>query len=98
MKNKNYHNNTKKADVKPKSKPLILAMQEAESGIVNSVNSALQAGIPCYLLEKIIDKIHGQIKDGAARELTAAIAQANADEQNAPESEEQAEGVGQNGS
>ena len=76
-----------------KSKPLILAMQEAESGIVNNVNAALQAGIPCYLLEMILDKVHRQVKDGAAREMSYAIAQqTEAEQDNAPEPEEQTEG------
>lgn len=80
-----------------KTKPLILAMQETESSIVNSVNAALRDGVPCYLLEKILDKIHGQIKDGAARELSAAMSQAKADKDNAPKTEEQ-EGVTKDGS
>lgn len=82
-------------NVTPKAKPLILAMQDAERGIANSVNAALQAGIPCYLLEMIFDKLHRQIKDGAEREMSYAIAQeaSEAEEGGAPETEEQAEGA-----
>ena len=50
-------------------KPLIVAMEEAEQALVSTVNGILNAGVPCYFLELIVDKIHRQIKDGADREL-----------------------------
>lgn len=58
-----------------KSKPLILAMQEAEQSLVTTVNGILASGVPCYFLELIIDKIHHQVKDGAKQELAQASAQ-----------------------
>ena len=59
-----------------KSKPLILAMQDAEKKLVNCVNEVLQVDkVPCYFLEIILDKIHQQVKAGAGKELANASAQ-----------------------
>lgn len=55
------------------SKPLVLALDEAESELVNTVNELISKNnIPCYLLELIFDKIHRQLKDGAKKELVSA--------------------------
>lgn len=76
------------------SKPLIVAMNEAEAALFKSVNEIMRAnGIPCYLFEMIFDKVHRQIKDGAEQELNHSIAQyaqdvANAEKQ--PDEEEKA--------
>lgn len=62
----------KKSDVKTESKPLILAMHEAEQTLFNTVNKILtEDGIPCYFVEMIVDKIHTQLKSGASAELNA---------------------------
>ena len=59
-----------------KSKPLILAMQDAEKKLVNCVNEVIQVDkVPCYFLEIILDKIHQQVKAGAGKELANASAQ-----------------------
>lgn len=50
-------------------KPLIIAMEEAEQTLVSTVNAVLKSGVPCYFLERIFDKIHRQITDGAKQEL-----------------------------
>ena len=63
------------SDKKPKSKPMLLAMNEAEQALVGTVNSILASGVPCYCLELILDKIHNQIKDGAKQELARESAQ-----------------------
>lgn len=50
--------------------PLILAMDEAEKKLVNTVNEVLaDYKLPSYLLEMIIDKIHYQLRDSAKTEL-----------------------------
>lgn len=63
-------------DKDTKSKPLILAMQDAEKKLVNCVNEVIQVEkIPFYFLEIIMDKIHQQVKAGAGKELANASAQ-----------------------
>lgn len=64
-----------------KTKPMILAMQEAEQALVGTVNGILKSGVPCYFLELIVDKIHRQIKDGARQELAHAAAQFTSESQ-----------------
>jgi hypothetical protein len=54
-------------------KPLIIALAEAEKEVTEAVNLAMQKnGIPCYLMESIVYKIHRQLEDGKAAELKAA--------------------------
>lgn len=54
-------------------KPLIIALTEAEKETTDAVNSIMQKhGIPCFLMESIIYKIHRQLEDGKAAELKAA--------------------------
>lgn len=60
-----------------KPKPLILAVHDAERDIINSVNNALRANVPCYLLAMILETVQRQIKDGASKELSNATAQYN---------------------
>lgn len=83
-----------------KNKPLILATQEAEQALVETVNGILASGVPCYFLELIIDKIHNQLKDGAKRELS--IARENFINQTKANATEKSDGEGermvQNGS
>lgn len=62
-----------------KPKPLVLAVYDAECDIINSVNKALRANVPCYVLEMILDKIHCQIKSGISQELSAANEQYSQD-------------------
>ena len=69
-----------------KSKPLILAMQDAEKKLVKCVNEVLQVDkVPCYFLEIIMGKIHQQVKSGAERELTIASEQYAAENPVEPE-------------
>ena len=59
------------------SKPLVLALDEVENELVNTVNELItKYNIPCYLLELIFDKIHRQLKDGAKKEIISARNQA----------------------
>lgn len=58
-----------------KTKPLILALNEAENELAACVNAILhEKQIPCYLLEQVFDKLHRQLKDGAMKELSKASA------------------------
>lgn len=53
--------------------PLVLAMDEAENELVNVVNEIItDYKLPAYLIERIIDKIHYQIKEAAKQELVNA--------------------------
>ncbi len=51
--------------------PLVIAMNNAETALTNTVNELLSI-LPCYLLEPLLDKIHRQVKDGAKKELVTA--------------------------
>lgn len=52
---------------------LILRMEEAEQELVDAVNAIIQRhSLPCFLVEPMVDKIHRQLINGKAEELTAA--------------------------
>jgi hypothetical protein len=52
------------------NKPLVIALAEAEKETTDAVNSIMQKhGLPCFLMESIIYKIHRQLEDGKAVEL-----------------------------
>ena len=71
-----------------KSKPLMLAMRDAEARLVKCVNEVIQEEkIPSYFLEIIIDKIHHQVKDGASKELAQVSAQFAAEQPEEPTNE-----------
>lgn len=54
-------------------KELVIALEEAEQEAVAAVNCIMQKhGLPCYLFEPIMDKIHRQLIDGKTAELAAA--------------------------
>ncbi|MBQ2785870.1 MAG: hypothetical protein IJF02_05155 [Oscillospiraceae bacterium] len=54
---------------------LILRTTEAEQELVEAVNAVIQRhSLPCFLVEPIVDRIHRQLIDGKANELTAAKA------------------------
>lgn len=73
---------------KPQPKPLMLAMRDAESKLVKTVNEVLhEDNIPCYFLEMLLDKIHRQIKDGAGKELAQANAQYLSEKPEEPKNE-----------
>lgn len=62
-----------------KSRNLALVLDEAEQEITASVSAIMRKhGLPCYLFEMIIDKLHRQLKDGKAAELAAAKAETEA--------------------
>lgn len=59
-----------------KEKHLALVLEEAEQETAAALNSILQKhGLPCYLFEPILDKLHRQILDGKAAEIAAAKAE-----------------------
>lgn len=54
-------------------KELVIVLAEAEQEMVAAVNGIMQKhGLPCYLFEPIMDKIHRQLIDGKTAELAAA--------------------------
>jgi hypothetical protein len=56
-------------------KELVIALAEAEQETTAAINSIMQKhGLPCYLFEPVVDKIHRQLIDGRASELAAARA------------------------
>lgn len=60
-------------------KDLVIRMAEAEADTVAALNTIMQKhGLPCYLYEPIVDKLHRQLIDGK----TAELAQAKAKEEN----------------
>ena len=65
----------------PAPRPLILEIEEAKTGIVSSVNSALKRGLPCYIVADILDGILSQMREGARRELEIARSQATKKEE-----------------
>lgn len=55
------------------TKELVIVLDEAEKEMTETVNGIMQkCGLPCFLLEPIVDKIHRQLIDGKANELKAA--------------------------
>ena len=55
------------------SRNLALVLDEAEREVTAALNTIMQKhGLPCYLMEPIIDKLHRQINDGKAAEIAAA--------------------------
>ena len=56
-------------------KELVIRVAEAEQETVAAVNSIMQKhGLPCFLFEPIVDRIHRQLIDGKTSELVAAKA------------------------
>lgn len=54
-------------------KELVIALADAEQAAVSAVNAIMQEnGLPCYLIEPIIDKIHRQLIDGKNKEIAEA--------------------------
>lgn len=54
-------------------KELVIRMAEAEAATVAALNGIMQEhGLPCFLYEQILDKLHRQLIDGKVAELEAA--------------------------
>lgn len=54
-------------------KELVLVLAEAEQEVTQAINTIAQKhGLPCFLLEPIVDKVHRQFIDGKTSELEAA--------------------------
>lgn len=57
------------------NKELIIAMLDAEQQMVEAVNVIMQNnGLPCFLMETIVDRVHRQLLDGKVAEIQAAKA------------------------
>jgi len=68
-----YMKNLKELDLQ--KRPLILELNEAKTEIADSINRAIARGIPCFLLQDIVNGFANQISSAAAQELAAAQAQ-----------------------
>lgn len=57
-------------------KALVITLTEAEQETVAAVNGIMQKyGLPCFLMEPIMDRVHRQLIDGKASELASAKAE-----------------------
>lgn len=74
---------------KKEQRPLILEFNEAKMEIADSINKAIRRGIPCFMLQDMINNLANQINSAAAQEL----AYAKNSEQKAQENEPEKEGV-----
>lgn len=55
------------------NRELVLRIVDAEADTVSAINAIMQTyGLPCFLFELIIDKIHRQLVDGKSNEIMAA--------------------------
>ena len=62
-------------------KELVIRMADAEQETVAAVNNIMEKhGLPCFLFEPILDKIHRQLIDGKTAELAQAKARSHAEE------------------
>lgn len=55
------------------SKPLVIQLREAKENILESINTAIRDGVPCFLLEPIIAEIHTQTTKAAQDEYDRAL-------------------------
>lgn len=54
---------------------LVIAMEEAEKHLTKTVAGIMQEhGLPCFLMECVVDKLHHRLIEGKASELEAARA------------------------
>lgn len=63
---------------KKEQRPLILEIEDAKQEIIQSVNKAIQRGLPCYVIDMILSEIYTQVKEGAKNELVMAKQQVEA--------------------
>lgn len=55
------------------SRNLALVLHEAEQEMTEAVAAIMQRhGLPCYLMEPMVDKLHRRISDGKTAEIAAA--------------------------
>lgn len=54
-------------------KNLVLVLCDAEQELMEAASSIMKNhGLPCYLMEPLVDKLHRRINDGKAAEIAAA--------------------------
>ena len=55
------------------SRNLALVLHEAEQEMTEAVTAIMQRhGLPCYLMEPMVDKLHRRISDGKTAEIAVA--------------------------
>ncbi len=68
-------NVNKEKTTEPRSRSLILEIEDAKVNISREVSSALRKGLPCYLVKDILENLLAKVREGANAELAAARAQ-----------------------
>lgn len=53
------------------NKPVILVAEETKTNLINTINGAIQSGLPCYMLEPIIRELFTDISNVKKQELEA---------------------------
>lgn len=54
-------------------KNLALVLCDAEQELLDAASAIMQKhGLPCYLMEPMVDKLHRRVNDGKAAEIAAA--------------------------
>ena len=54
-------------------KNLALVLCDAEQELLDAASAIMQKhGLPCYLMEPLVDKLHRRISDGKTAEIAAA--------------------------
>lgn len=59
------------------NKPAILVAEETKTKLVDTINAAIQNGLPCYMLEPIIRELFTDISNAKRQELEAVQKQYN---------------------
>lgn len=72
---------------KKEQRPLILEFNEAKMEIAESINKAIRRGIPCFMLQDMINNLANQINSAAAQELASAKDSEQKAQENEPEKE-----------
>lgn len=54
------------------NKPIILAMEEAESIMTSAVNQILASGVTPYFAEIVVEKVHSELRNLAKNEIQQA--------------------------
>lgn len=50
-------------------RPLILEVEDVKQSLIQTINEAVRRGVPCFILEPIMNDLTTQVKMGAKEEL-----------------------------
>lgn len=63
------------------NKPLILEIEDFKQTLINNVNKAIrEQGLPCYLVNMVIENVQAQLREGVRTEIEMAQQQVNKEE------------------